>query len=98
MPELVRTSAQIYNEIGPVAFLIICGALTFGWLVWRIVVAQDKISNTLDKVNGILSSHDQRAADMYATCREHGTQLAKINDTLGEHTAQIKVLQEVVRQ
>lgn len=98
MGEAAKSAASIYSELGPLAFLLVVGALAFAYLVWRIVIAQDKISDTLDRVNGVLSSHDQRASDMHATCREHSTQLDKISETLGEHTAKIQVLQEIVRR
>lgn len=98
MTESAKTAATIYQELGPFAFLLICGSLTFGWLVYRIVMTQDRISDTLDSLNQRITGHDQRASDMHITCREHGKQLDKIHETLSEHTTQIQVLQEVVRR
>lgn len=77
---IVTTAATVMQELGLLAFLILVGALSFGYLVWRIVKAQDKISATLDKVNERQFQHDQRAQDMHSTCKEHGGDIRSLKD------------------
>ena len=103
MTETVKTAAEVYHNLGALAFLIVCGALAFAYLVLRIVKTQDKISATLDKVNERQSQHDQRAVDMHATCQDHGIQLHDLRDGLGEVrdglaglSTEVKVLKERV--
>ena len=49
MPETMTIAANLYRDLGALAFLIVVGALSFAYLVMRIVKAQDKISATLDR-------------------------------------------------
>ena len=96
MPETISTAAGIYKELGALAFLIICGALAFAWMVWRIVKTQDKISDRLDSISDRQATHDQRALDMHMTCKEHGAEIATLAKRVGDLSADVRVLQEKV--
>ena len=84
MLEATNAATSIFKELGALAFLIVVGALAFVYLVWRIVLAQDRITATQDKMLEKLSSHDQRAEDMHVTCKEHGTQIDALTRDVGE--------------
>ena len=84
MPEIAKTAAELYKELGALAFLIVMGALAFVYLVWRIVLAQDKITATQDRMLEKLSKHDQRAEDMHDTCKAHGGQIDALTRDVGE--------------
>lgn len=96
MPETISTAAGIYKELGALAFLIICGAIAFAWMVWRIVKTQDKISDRLDSISDRQATHDQRALDMHMTCKEHGMAIATLAKEVGGLSADVRVLQEKV--
>ena len=84
MPEIAKTAAEIYRELGALAFMILAGCLAFAWMVWRIVKAQDRITATQDRMLEKLSKHDQRAEDMHGTCKEHGSQIDSLTRDVGE--------------
>ena len=84
MPEVVKTAAEIYRELGALAFMILAGCIAFAWMVWRIVKAQDRITATQDKMLEKLSSHDQRAEDMHSTCKTHGSAINALTRDVGE--------------
>ena len=90
MPETINVAANLYRDLGALAFLIIAGALSFAYLVWRIVKAQDKISATLDRVNERQSMHDQRSVDMHLTCIEHGKQLGELRTEVAGFKTEMK--------
>ena len=78
MPETMTIAANLYRDLGALAFLIVVGALSFAYLVLRLVKAQENISATLDRVNERQSTHDQRSLDMHLTCIEHGKQIGEL--------------------
>ena len=103
MAETAKTAAELYHQLGALAFLIVVGALAFGYLVLRIVKTQDKISDRIDRMDARQSQHDQRAIDMHGTCKDHGVQidalgkgLADVKSELGGLSTEVKVLKERV--
>ena len=103
MGDAAKTAAELYHQLGALAFLIVVGALAFGYLVLRIVKTQDKISDRIDRMDARQSTHDQRAQDMHSTCKDHGTQidalgrgLEGVRADLGGLTTEVKVLKERV--
>lgn len=103
MAETAKTAAELYHQLGALAFLIVCGALAFLFLVWRIVKTQDAISDRFARMDARQATHDQRAQDMHATCKDHGAQLhdlreglGEVKDGLGALSTEVKVLKERV--
>lgn len=84
MTESITALITLFRELGALAFLIVVGALAFVYLVWRIVLAQDRITATQDKMLEKLSSHDQRAEDMHSTCKTHGSAINALTRDVGE--------------
>lgn len=85
-----KQAIEVYRELGALAFLIICGALALGYLIWRIVKIQDKISDTQERIEKRLEGHDQRAQDMHGTCRVHGEQISHLHKGMNEFKADVK--------
>lgn len=85
-----KQAIEVYRELGALAFLILCGALALGYLIWRIVKIQDKISDTQERIERRLEGHDQRAQDMHGTCRIHGEQISHLHKGIGEFKIEVK--------
>ena len=85
-----KQAIEVYRELGALAFLILCGTLAMGYLIWRIVKIQDKISDTQERIERRLEGHDQRAQDMHGTCRIHGEQIGHLYKGMGELKTEVK--------
>ena len=108
MADAAKTSAEIYRDLGPLAFLIVVGCLAFCYMVWRIVQAQDKIAETQaamllkmleqDGRSGLIQQNQEH---MHATCRDHGEKIEYLHkgivDFKEEVTEEIAGLQTDVK-
>lgn len=67
MTEATQAAQQVYKELGVVAFMIFAAVFGLGFLIWRITIAQDRITVLLDKIfdhmdsnNALIKSHDEQ--------------------------------------
>lgn len=108
MQDVAKTSAEIYKELGPLAFLIVIGALAFIYLVWRIVQAQDKIVDAQAAIAKSMAEHDARGGliqqnqeIMHGTCKEHGEKIEYLHKGMiefkGEVTEELSELKTEVK-
>lgn len=96
MVEAAKSTADIYRELGPLAYLIVIGSMTFVYLVWRIVQAQDKIVDTQAAIAAKMSEHDARGCLiqqnqelMHGTCRDHGDKIDSLHSGMIEFKSEV---------
>ena len=96
MADAAKTTTEIYRELGPLAFLIVIGALAFCYMVWRIVQAQDKIAETQAQMATKMAEHDARGGliqqnqeIMHSTCRDHGNKIELLHQGMLEFKEEV---------
>ena len=84
--EAAKTAASIYRQFGALDFLILCMCLALGYLIYRIVKAQDKLAEKMANLVDSQQQHDARGGliqqnqqMMHETCKDHGERISYLH-------------------
>ena len=105
--EAAKTAADVYRQFGALDFLILCMCLALGYLIYRIVKAQDALAEKMAKMADSQQQHDARGGliqqnqqMMHETCKDHGERITDMHKGMiefkGEMTERLNNVEKEV--
>jgi hypothetical protein len=95
--EVANTAVKSYETLGTLGFLIVAMVLAFCFLVWRIVITQDKMLTTLDclyskydTMSALLTAHDRQGQQIGDTLDKAGDCLTSLKTQVAEMKGMIR--------
>lgn len=104
--ETAKLAADTYRQFGALDFLILCMCLALGYLIYRIVKAQDALADKMARLVDSQQQHDARGGliqqnqqMMHETCKDHGERISGMHKGMIEFKEDVtKRLSEVERE
>ena len=89
--ETAKVAADVYRQFGALDFLILCMCLALGYLIYRIVKAQDALAEKMAKLVDSQQQHDARGGliqqnqqMMHETCKDHGERITQMHQGMND--------------